>query len=437
VTATTVTVAEVAAAARFEVPPRAVAATIERAFLEREVAGGERLGVRTLVRELGGVNHAHVSKTLARLRALRQRDPQLRELRTRFAAIQRMTAAELAQAAELARTKHLDAIEVGAWWQAAACAGMDTELFFPPPGSQARAVRTKRVCAACPVRVECLRAELAAPVGFAPVGIVGGLAPWERPGLRVAAGVAGNATAGRFLADWTLTWQTHQRARQVGITRTAAELGTDSGTLWRAFGRWGLPAVPPRPPTRRFGTREQAAEAYALAVRVGIVTAARKLGACDATLREAFTRFGLPWPPPRRPAPARAPALEPVFFALNPLLVVPARLSGQAGARVRRAEEFEVLGARVIYALGDENDKPRYRRAWNVAKRAREAQQAARTARLAVPTTRPGRPAGPPATPTRTRTGTQDPTGTQRGTRRPDQDQAQAQAQAQARRTAA
>jgi WhiB family redox-sensing transcriptional regulator len=422
-------VTELAAILASEAPAPTTPARVERVFLEREVAQGERLSARALARELG-VDRADPTRILRRLRALRVQDPGLAVLRTRFAAIQRMTPAELAQAAEQARIKHIDVIEAGAWWQAAACAGMDPERFFPPEGGGADAARAQRVCAACPVRAECLRAELAAPVGFQPQGIFGGTAPWERTALRVAEGAG--AGVGRFLADRDLTEQAHQRAGEVGITRAARELDTSRDTLGRAFARWGLPAVPAQPSCpRRFATRAQAAEAYTLAVRVGITPAAKRLGSDYGTLREAFARFHLPWPPPRQRRPVRL--VDPVFFALNPAVLVPARLWRQAGARVRRQEEFEVLGARVVYALGDENHRPPYWRAWNVAQRAREAQQAARTARLAVPTTRPGRPAGPPATPTRTSTGTEDPTGTQRGTGRPDQDQAQDRA----RRTAA
>src|SRR5574341_437448 len=150
--------------AALQVPPRTTPAKVERAFLEREVARGERLSARALARELG-VDRSDPTRILQRLRALREADPSLAVLRTWFAAIQRMTAAELAEAREEARGKHADAIEVGDWWQAGACRGMDPELFFPADGDNAGAARAKRVCAACPVRSECLRAELAAPVG--------------------------------------------------------------------------------------------------------------------------------------------------------------------------------------------------------------------------------------------------------------------------------
>lgn len=40
------------------------------------------------------------------------------------------------------------------WHLQAACRGMDSDLFFPPAGSDARDARA--VCATCPVQRECL-----------------------------------------------------------------------------------------------------------------------------------------------------------------------------------------------------------------------------------------------------------------------------------------
>lgn len=362
------------------VGPLTVAARVERVFLEREVAGGQRLNARALAAELG-VERAIPTQTLRRLRALRQHDPGLGTLRARFAAIQRMTPAELASAAAQARLKHAGVIEAGCWWQAAACAGMDPEVFFLA-GSDHRgaAARAKRVCAACPVRVQCLRSELGAPIGHQPDGIVGGLAGWERTRLRVAAGIDAHAGDGRFLADRALTQQAHRHALKVGISQAAAAYHTHHATLQRAFARWGLPDLPARPP--RFATRGQTKAAYRLALRVGIMAAARQLGAADQTLRAAFGRHALTWPPPQRPG---VRLVDPVFFALNPAVVIPRRLSpAQAGARVRREEAFEVLGARVVYAQGEENQPRPQRRAWRIAQRAHQAHQAALAAHLAA-----------------------------------------------------
>jgi WhiB family redox-sensing transcriptional regulator len=368
------------------IPPRTIPARVERVFLEREVARGEQLNGHGLARELG-LDRPSVSLALQKLRKLRAQDPTLAPLRTWFAQVQRMTDVELAEAREEARTKHLDAIEDGAWWEAAACRGVDTGLFYPEPGDHVRANRAKRVCAACPVAAECLRAELAIPWGGGEShGIVGGTTPTERKTLRAAENSAEHEHWGQFLRDRALTEKAHRRAAQMGsINRAAAEFGTTHGTLRHAFAYWGLPAALPR--SGRFTTREQAAEVHALALRVGIMATARSVRASHATLREAFGRFGLAWPPPRR-----RPLAEPLpaaFFALNPALTVPARLSPAAAAgRVRRQEGFEVLGSRVVYALGDENAGRAQWRIWHVARRARLAQEAART-QTTNPTARP------------------------------------------------
>lgn len=44
------------------------------------------------------------------------------------------------------------------WAERAACAGMDTNLFFPPPGREGHVwtVRAKKICARCAYRRECL-----------------------------------------------------------------------------------------------------------------------------------------------------------------------------------------------------------------------------------------------------------------------------------------
>jgi WhiB family redox-sensing transcriptional regulator len=41
------------------------------------------------------------------------------------------------------------------WFDRIACAGMDTELFFPARGRKIQAAHAKAVCERCPVRVQC------------------------------------------------------------------------------------------------------------------------------------------------------------------------------------------------------------------------------------------------------------------------------------------
>lgn len=64
------------------------------------------------------------------------------------------------------------------WRQSAACRDMDPELFFPDGSSRAghlQAEQACRICARCPVRIQCLReAHRIADAGFEVCGIWGG-----------------------------------------------------------------------------------------------------------------------------------------------------------------------------------------------------------------------------------------------------------------------
>lgn len=63
------------------------------------------------------------------------------------------------------------------WRAAAACAGIDTEIFYPEPSNTETKAPAKAVCARCLVRVECLVEALATKESF---GIRGGLTARER-----------------------------------------------------------------------------------------------------------------------------------------------------------------------------------------------------------------------------------------------------------------
>ena len=64
------------------------------------------------------------------------------------------------------------------WLTEAACAGMAVEMFFPPKGGDTKPA--KKVCAGCPVRLDCLNAAL--PHDWP--GIFGGKSESERKKLR-------------------------------------------------------------------------------------------------------------------------------------------------------------------------------------------------------------------------------------------------------------
>jgi WhiB family redox-sensing transcriptional regulator len=63
----------------------------------------------------------------------------------------------------------------GEWFDDAACAGMDTTIFFPERGQTSR--KAKQVCYSCPVREDCLEEALARREMF---GIWGGMSEKER-----------------------------------------------------------------------------------------------------------------------------------------------------------------------------------------------------------------------------------------------------------------
>ncbi len=87
----------------------------------------------------------------------------------------------------MANLKRLPGPNADLWdWQLhAACRGLDSEFFFHPDRErgEARAARernAKQVCAACPVRTQCLEHALAVRE---PYGVWGGLAEDERAAL--------------------------------------------------------------------------------------------------------------------------------------------------------------------------------------------------------------------------------------------------------------
>ena len=120
-----------------------------------------------------------------------------------------------------------------------------------------------------------------------------------------------------------------------------------------------------------------------------INAAATELGTTWPSLRKAFARHGLGMPI-RNPEAVRqraidaarqrsgrpaTPSLDPVFVALNhDEIPVRARSGGELAERVRRAEDYAVLGARVVVELHTESHatKPSTR-AWAITRRADRA----------------------------------------------------------------
>jgi hypothetical protein len=139
-------------------------------------------------------------------------------------------------------------------------------------------------------------------------------------------------------------------------------------------------------PSRFLADRAEAQRAFQLAERLASVNAAAaELGTTWPSLRKAFQRHGLGMPA-RNPEAIRqrainaarqrsgqpaTPSLDPVFVALNHgELPVRARSGGELAQRVRRAEDYAALGARVVVELHSESHaaKPSTR-AWAITRR--------------------------------------------------------------------
>jgi hypothetical protein len=194
--------------------------------------------------------------------------------------------------------------------------------------------------------------------------------------------------------------------------RQAAGIHRDA--LKAAFAQWGLPELERRvgwQPGRFLADRAEAERAFQLAERLGSVNAAAaELGTTWPSLRKAFIRHGLGMPA-RNPEAVRqraiaaarqrsgqpaTPSLDPVFVAFNQGgLPVRARSGGELAERVRRAEDYAVLGARVVVELHTESHGTRpSTRAWAIARRGQRAHR--RPPRPpAARRTPPGRPCRP------------------------------------------
>jgi hypothetical protein len=330
---------------------------IEAAYQQREVEGGRWVNLTDLAAELV-TSKAYVQRVISPLRSThRQQHP-----------------TPAASAADAAR------LEGRGWLDLAACKDSDPELFFPERGEQAKGQAAKQVCAGCQVQPQCRDlAVRAASSREEDHGIFAATTPHERSGLR------GNPAPGpsSWYQDRAAAEEAHTLAVQVGPVAAAAELGTATSTLARAFARWGLD-YPGRPRASGFARDpERAREAFALAEQLGSVKgAARELGSSRPALVAGWRRFGLGMPdtshPGARPAGRGEPAgrLDPVFVKLNQD-VLPVRAASEAERfwRVRRAEEYAVLGADAVTELYTESRAARSTaRVWAITRRAQRAQ---------------------------------------------------------------
>jgi hypothetical protein len=332
---------------------------IEAAYRKREVEGGRWVNLTDLAAELG-TSKAYVQRVISPMRAAHRQ--------------QRTPGAPAPEGARL---------EGRGWLDLAACRDTDPELFFPERGEQAKGQAAKQVCATCQVQQQCR--DLAVRTARSREedhGIFGGTTPHERSGLR------GNPTPGPsvWYTDRAAAEEAHQLAVQVGPVAAAAELGTATSTLARAFAKWGLD-YPGRPRASQFARDpDKAREAFALAERLGSVKgAARELGSSRPALVAGWRRFGLGMPDTTHPTGPAARAgrtaepegrLDPAFVTLNQD-VLPVRAASEAERfwRARRAEQYATLGAAAITELHSESRSARASaRVWAITRRAQRAQ---------------------------------------------------------------
>jgi WhiB family redox-sensing transcriptional regulator len=390
---------------------------IEQLYQAREVARGQPLEPAAVAREVGVSEH-YVRGTLTALRGgtltTAERVEQLWRLwevqgsqRLAFAEVARLVGVREGRVRQVLgplRTAHRNTTATTdrearpvveddggqGWLDRAACRHQDPERFFPESGEQVKAAEAKAICAGCQVRDHCLQLAVKAAGGLdADHGVFGGTLPAERSRLR------GNTfpEPSAYRQDRELAEQAHELATQVGLRQAARRLGIHRDALKAAFTQWGLPAPERRvgwQPSRFLADRAEAERAFQLAERLGSVNAAAaQLGTTWPSLRKAFTRHGLGMPArnpeairqraieaARQRAGRRAtPSLDPVFVALNHgEIPVRARSGGELAERVRRAEDYAALGARVVVELHTESHaaKPSTR-AWAITRRAQRA----------------------------------------------------------------
>jgi WhiB family redox-sensing transcriptional regulator len=239
-----------------------LAAEVERHYWMREVHAGVRLHPNQLAREVDG-DQRSIGQQLASLRAgpatageriaqlwhANQHDPTGRPLRSSQLAwrlgvsdsyVRHVTWQLRHQAGHPPRAERLAATrqelaspppvatggEERDWRLGAACAEVDSELFFPEPGQVPQVAAAKAVCAGCAVRGPCLAAALHGPQARDDhAGIFAGTTASQRVRLR---GRASMAQGTQFLHDRAAAAHALALANQVSIDRAAANWGCPS-----------------------------------------------------------------------------------------------------------------------------------------------------------------------------------------------------------------
>ncbi len=184
-----------------------------------------------------------------------------------------------------------------AWMTEALCAKHpDKDLWFPDshaPGYMERIRKAKTICFQCPVQDECFKYAIENRI---PDGIFGGFGP----SFRWVFSRQGNVSSVRNYAtivndDKAAAEQAHKRAKQIGPSAAARELGISTRALYRAWNKHHLEA-PIRPRLSTRVTEEQAQEMFDRALIVGTAQTAREFNLGPQTLYRAWKWFDLGTP---------------------------------------------------------------------------------------------------------------------------------------------
>jgi len=112
--------------------------------------------------------------------------------------------------------QYLGRVRRGGWWNGAACLGKFTagegeDMFFDYGHDKRKIREAKSICFACPVRRDCLRANI-----WAPLGIFGGLTERERVGvLTRSADLPTSRQAQKWLENAANRQAYHSGGRQI------------------------------------------------------------------------------------------------------------------------------------------------------------------------------------------------------------------------------
>ena len=123
------------------------------------------------------------------------------------------------------------------WRDRAACRGMDTAIFYPENGDYTEA---KKICATCPVQLECLTDARSGPHGRH--GMWGGFTEDQRNSRSIRRfNPRDRATRDEMYATWTTLYN-----QKLGDAAIAERTGVDRSTVtgWRI--RNGMPTHHPK-----------------------------------------------------------------------------------------------------------------------------------------------------------------------------------------------